>query len=122
MNERLSHAKDGGYEYVKLAKMSSPDTIVCPHCGDIYLHQTSVTIGDRNKEDGDGIGIHVSLGDEFSRGEPSGGDIKLSIMKPNNFIGRRQELIIEFSCEHCDGCPSLAIWQHKGLTLMGWLP
>ena len=49
----------------------------------------------------------------------AGGSATLDAVS-SNFAGRRDDLRIQFSCEHCPAISWLYIIQHKGDTLMKW--
>jgi len=83
--------------------------LVCPKCDYNNLHQESITVNWR-KEDADvGVNVFSSL-----RGTIENKDIR------SNPSPRRDGILIRFKCEHCDAEPDLAIFQHKGLTLINW--
>jgi hypothetical protein len=70
-----------------------------PNGGNEYIHQTQVT--------------HV-LGN---------GTVTTTTVDANatsNPSQERQGLTIDFWCETCENKPILAIFQHKGITFMGW--
>lgn len=87
--------------------------LMCPNCGEGYLHQGTVEIYNRTEDyekvrctvvDGDGV-FSETLPNESS----------------NNPSTRRHGLILHFECEHCIGVDfQLRIAQHKGFTLMDW--
>jgi hypothetical protein len=109
------------------------DALRCPHCGNQYLHQTRVEVFTRAYEDGPSFGVNIENGNSNNRIESS------------NPSDRRQGLLVHFFCEHCCGCPpeqipntqakpgwqyrskneyeipmALAVYQHKGATLLAW--
>ena len=84
----------------------------CPSCGESNLHQGAVNVWNRAQEDSntglaaciDGQEGYVGK-DERMTGNPS---------------FRRDGMTIDFSCEHCEGGRTLAIFQHKGTTYLKW--
>ena len=99
---------------VKCIKYSDPpynDVILCPYCGDGYLHHKRVVIYHRYGEDSkDGLAVTVT-----SEGLATNGDIS------ENPSSRRDGLVIHFECENCDNTPILAVSQHKGTTSLHWI-
>lgn len=83
--------------------------LICPVCGDSYLHHSHVEIFDRVREDAPSTSLRVERGrvTEGSEDNPS---------------PRRDGLAVTFWCE---GCGSqnlvLALWQHKGESFWSWL-
>lgn len=88
------------------------ETLECPHCGGIYLHQIRATVYER-EEDADQTvvtevtrdGANVTTFPSHSSGNPS---------------DRRQGLAITFMCEGCSAEPELAFERHKGETFVAW--
>jgi len=97
-------------------RIDSNDEIVCPVCGEGYLHQTEIEAGWRH-EDKDGLRHTSGLdGAEVSRLE--GKDIS----SPYGYGYRRDYLVIRFDCECCGSQGiELCIWQHKGRTGISWV-
>jgi uncharacterized cysteine cluster protein YcgN (CxxCxxCC family) len=102
--------------------------LLCPECGECYLHQGNTTIFQRNEDEG------------FTRVIAQDGDTATVTNFPSgdthNPSRRRHGLIIEFLCEHCnysydsasdEVSPErtepfrLAIYQHKGCTYVEWV-
>ncbi len=87
----------------------SKATLHCPKCGDHNLHQLGVTVNQRKGEDVPGRTVFLDHGEIYTTSEQDG------------FVGRRDCLAIEFSCEHCgDDRFFLRIAQHKGSTFVYW--
>lgn len=87
------------------------NALCCPVCGESYLHQRSVAVGFREKEDGRGMMTVVS-------------DQGTSLVRPvPGLPGRRDCLEIAFECENCgsDKRHYLQVMQHKGQTLIEWV-
>ena len=90
----------------------------CPDCGNANLHQSIVTILNRDGEDAN-TGLKL--------------EVRRTAMRVNNeleFLGRRNAITIAFWCEHCgpgagpgpggENIKQLVIQQHKGTTYIGW--
>lgn len=88
---------------IKLS-LHSDNKLVCPECGDTYLHQTNVTVFDREEEDGKVIVREISTS-----------EVKTSYQ--TNAHGRRNSLEIKFYGE-CGHEFILLIMQHKGETFL----
>ena len=103
------------------------DSLLCPECKDPFLHMESVKVYfDEKGEDG------VKIKTAVTRAETA---VTRCTEKADN-IGRRDLVVIEFSCEHChcddeydeegNKIPSkipyhkLRLQQHKGMTLVEW--
>src|ERR1051325_918996 len=89
----------GGYDAVNL---------LCA-CGHEYLHQGKVVLQDRAEDD---PGTRTTL-------DVQGMPLVETINDPE-FVGRRNDLQIEFTCEQCEKTNTLVIQQHKGYTLIFW--
>ena len=85
--------------------------LLCPECGENFLHHTEVTVFSRPAEDGPvtstrihpDAAVHVLPG--HWKGNPS---------------SRRDGLAVRFYCENCDVDAELTIAQHKGETSIQW--
>ncbi len=103
---------------VLLETQCGESLLLCPRCGEGYLHHGQITIWERTKgEDGDGFQITVD----------SWREIAMEAVEEKRIPGRRNAVDIEFSCELCGDFeyePSrtitLRIQQHKGNTVMEW--
>jgi len=85
--------------------------LCCPSCGERYLHHDKVEVFERDREDAD-TGISVSVSKKKAKiGRSQGG----------NPSSRRDGIGIRFWCETCKAIPTLAIYQHKGNTVIEWL-
>ena len=84
--------------------------LVCPSCEGTYTHQKAVRIYARLNDErrgGERVDLYTGETEKIpGRGNPS---------------SRRQGLMIEFRCESCDLDSVLAIYQHKGITFIGWV-
>lgn len=83
--------------------------LLCPHCNGNNMHQHTVGIYNRDEDATKGTHVEVTK-DKVTIDSKLDGNPSL----------RRQGLSIAFWCEHCDGEYIFNIYQHKGLTLMGW--
>jgi hypothetical protein len=112
-------------------RQAIPEELACPRCGYANLHHECVTIftripkpsaldedGSANTEDGE-----LVLKTEITGHEGRAPSVNSIVSHGrNNPSPRRNGLTIRFSCEQCDARPVLAIWQHKGATMLEWLP
>ena len=90
----------------KEIQIDSGEWLVCPSCGENYLHQRWVREYDRAGEDGDTTvtevyGTKVRTVNADSERNPS---------------RRRDGIRIAFSCECCTAHVELIVAQHKGFT------
>ena len=88
--------------------------MVCPRCGNDYLHHQSVTSFDRIEDS------PVVLETTVSRGEAK---MKMADSSTSrNPSSRRDGLEIVFMCEACEEGRTLSLFisQHKGQTEMFW--
>lgn len=92
-------------------------TLVCPHCGDEYLHQRTVTVRQRDREDGPATVVVASPSIWF-KGERLG---KVEVTRDANAPERRDTLDIGFECEMCHKESVLRFEQHKGNTMVDWI-
>lgn len=85
----------------------------CPYCGGNNLHQSDVTVFSRD-EDAQKVRVtHVMEdGTITSASVPS--------EQANNPSSRRHGMQLYFWCESCEEKPVMAIFQHKGVTFIGW--
>ena len=86
-------------------RLSCDGTLICPGCGNDYLHHGKVEVFERATEDAPSSIVVVS-GDGPHEGQ--------------NPSSRRNGLLIYFDCETCDAAPVLAVLQHKGQTVIEW--
>lgn len=96
--------------------------LFCPHCGSENLHQEKIEIFNRDEDEKTGLHLRVV-------GKTAVVDQNMG----NNPSPRRQGMTLSFYCEECsdnyddDGkrnnitLYTLAIYQHKGVTMMEWL-
>lgn len=97
--------------------IDSDDALICPDCGESYLHQELVEIIFRDREDGDATSVEMSK-DLLTMRRLKNEQIKQT---------RRHITSIYFSCEN-ENCLEtenveslkLNIYQHKGQTYMEW--
>ena len=97
--------------------------LLCPQCNGNNLHQRTVTVFNRD-EDGKNTQVTcVQKDDDAST-------VLITDETTSNPSPRRHGMLIDFECEHCyeerEGDYIfdklvLAIYQHKGITLMEWV-
>jgi len=84
--------------------LNREEPVLCPICGDIYLHHAGIVVRSRTAEDAHGVEVTVIKG-----------AVHVETRAPA-FTGRRDDFRIEFWCEGCAMSFALAIKQHKGCT------
>jgi hypothetical protein len=84
--------------------------LLCPRCGDDYLHHGRVEVFARTE---DATGVHTTVEAET---------VRVDRDLTGNPSGRRHGVTIAFSCEGCPDDPDLllTIAQHKGQTFLAW--
>jgi len=82
--------------------------LICPGCGDHNLHQYTVEVFNRYRED-DPAGLHAMIENQA---------LNLDMDMGGNPSSRRDGILIYFYCEHCPGRVRLSIAQHQGDTLV----
>lgn len=90
----------------------------CPNCGGDFLHHHRITAFCRS-EDKELVDV-VSIGDQLD----NGGCTEFRFQKrcaPENPSPRRGGFTIQLECEFCPAEPVLAIYQHKGQTVIEWV-
>ena len=82
--------------------------LMCPHCGEIFLHQYKTEIFDCDEDDKEGLHITTDR------------NLRIDISKNlfDNPSPRRDGLRIHFYCEICKASSALEIYQHKGQTFV----
>jgi hypothetical protein len=83
-------------------------TLLCPNCGDTYLHHDKVEVFNRLQEDEES-GLHVLVQNQNHASDSS---------MEENPSSRRDGLFVRFWCENCDAISKLTIRQHKGITFL----
>jgi hypothetical protein len=92
--------------------------LVCPRCADPYgMHHEKIDIGSRPVEDGPGRRFIVHPNASLETRDVSENTTSAGM----GYHGRRDELIVEFSCESCGPVGRMLIMQHKGSTFIEWL-
>ena len=99
---------------------------VCPHCGGNYLHQSHVSIFNPD-------GYTLEWDEKTKTYENKARTRVTHVMEDNTITTARvppehtnnpsrdrNGMLIEFWCEGCEEKPTLAIFQHKGMTYLGW--
>lgn len=98
-------------EWKMLYKTEDGESIlICPHCGDVFLHQYKTEIFDCDEDEIEGL--HVITDRDA--------DNKIIVKKDlkGNPSPRRDGLKIHFFCEMCSAKSALDIYQHKGQTFV----
>ena len=92
-----------------LKKVTIDETgdLICPTCGDAYLHQYRVDVFERDE---DCIGLHTRVERKL---------VTVDDNVKNNPSPRRQGLVVSLWCENCRANVELSILQHKGGTQIG---
>ena len=86
--------------------------LLCPKCGENYLHHETVTVYSRKEDDEKVIQTTINEGVLLSGVVPSS--------RAANPSSRRDGLTISFWCEICHAKPVLTLAQHKGNTIVEW--
>lgn len=89
------------------------DVLCCPRCGEENLHQCRIEAFNRECEDAPSVAVTID--------QHNGSRLPRLGVTGENPSSRRQGLLIYFECEQCDAKPALAVAQHKGATLIGWV-
>ena len=98
----------------------------CPECRGNNLHQEDVSIFNPSSPR-----VEYKLSDGKNEFHPqtqvthvmADGTLttaRVAANATNNPSPEREGLLISFSCETCESTPTLAIFQHKGITFIGW--
>lgn len=87
-------------------------TLLCPHCGEPYLHHAEVEVFTRH-EDAD-MTLATTVGPFISTTE------YVKSEDTDNPSSRRGGIQIRFWCEICTEDSYLTIAQHKGSTYVEW--
>lgn len=91
---------------IKLNEGPDNHELCCPVCRSENIHQGVVSVFSRASEK-DGVKVDTDLTTH-------------PVFKDRNPSSQREGLLIKFWCEGCDSEPELAIYQHKGYTLINW--
>ena len=97
--------------------------LVCPECGNNYLHHNALTVYNR-AEDAPATRV-THLGTAMDGFSPNATDDTLTSATVksdacDNPSSRRHGLQIRFYCETCAAEPTLNLYQHKGFTGLEW--
>lgn len=87
-------------------------SIKCAHCGEDYLHQ-EIVLWFRRTEDNEKCNTAVVTIDDVEC---------VTTSNRYNPSGRRDGMIIGFSCEHGCSWTALNVWQHKGNSYFSVTP
>lgn len=90
--------------------------LLCPRCSSNNLHHGAVTVFNRIEDDTNTQVTCVERDSDAST-------VLVTDRTTSNPSPRRHGILIDFECEICydHGKLSLAIYQHKGLTLVEWV-
>jgi hypothetical protein len=83
-------------------------TLCCPNCDCEYMHQYRTEVFELPHEDAI-TGLRVIVDDMEAR---------IATTLQGNPSGRRNGIVIYFTCEGCDKITLFSIYQHKGQTLL----
>ena len=97
---------------INISQDEDEATLLCPRCGENYLHQGTTTLYERPEDAVVTLEIAVASAAVVTRLCPSS--------ETRNPSSRRHGLAIQFECETCGPVGELTIAQHKGLTLLAW--
>ena len=90
------------------------EPLLCPGCGDPYLHHTKVEVYDRDEDAATGTVITAE------RPWPSGESITVNVDTNKSMDAcpspRRSGIRVHLVCECCGATPYIDIIQHKGCT------
>jgi len=114
-----SEKTDGFYFGTIYMEPYTSNMLVCPNCTDVNLHQGTVEVFIRDKEDSLS-GTHVLIEEPSSRNGGKGAMLANHDVEDGNPSGRRDGLKIAFRCEYHDDPLMLNIFQHKGITYLRW--
>lgn len=96
-------------EYKMIYKSEDGENILmCPHCGEIFLHQYKTEIFDRDEDEVKGLYVKTDRNDGII--------VKKDL--EGNPSKRRDGLRVHFFCEICQASCALEIYQHKGQTFV----
>jgi hypothetical protein len=117
IKQHLTKAPDGSLSWAVVGRLeatieTADGLLLCPGCGQDYLHSGQVTVYDR-AEDAD-LAIRTTAAGTKSR-------VELVKNTRDNPSLRRHGITIQFSCEMCPADPELQIAQHKGQTQISWI-
>ncbi len=90
--------------------------LLCPRCSSNNMHHGTVTVFNRIEDDTNVQVTAVARDSEAST-------VTITNETTSNPSPRRHGILIDFDCEICfdHGKQTLAIYQHKGLTLLEWV-
>jgi hypothetical protein len=113
MTNENDHVAVNDYEQPKegadMYQLLFPDggQLICPSCGNIYLHHDRVEVFEREQDMR--AGVHVIV---------AGGKLEHDDNLTGNPSPRRHGLTVHFRCEDCSVRSRLNILQHKGSTYL----
>ena len=100
---------------------------LCPYCGGNNLHQEDVSVFTPERPEtiwhpGEGttsLESRTRVTHVITDGTVTTASLNSEHTNDPSSQGRGA-LAVEFSCESCDNKPTLAMFQHKGTTFIGW--
>lgn len=114
--------------FLKPLQISQGDWLdECPYCKGNNLHQGTISVYNPdapriewNMDPGatQKYTLMTRVTHVFDNGTVTTARVERSAT--NNPSQEREGLLVEFYCETCDNKPTLAIFQHKGTTFIGW--
>ena len=112
--------------YLESLKLDGDALNECPYCGGNNLHQEDYSIfnPDNSVYTWD-ANTHKTKSEPRTRvTHVMGSTITTASVDPKATNDPSSQghgaLLVEFSCEGCENKPTLAMFQHKGTTFLGW--
>ena len=96
------------------------DGLICPYCGNGFLHHRAVCITHRTEDEKPGRQVFIQGISDLEDDMPFALSVHDEANMAYNPSPRRGGILIEFDCECCDAKPELGIYQHKGRTVVEW--
>lgn len=87
---------------------SDSNMLICPLCGEDYVHLDDVYMAGRPREDGPYVNVHVDNAGRIDQGD--------FLNMPIQSGGRRHTIAVSGWCEMCAGRFAIEFRQHKGQT------
>lgn len=95
---------------MKPVVIESDGVLVCPVCGNEYLHHGKIDVFSRNEDEKKCVHTTVNHQDTVVTVDEG----------KENPSSRRGGLTIRFCCESCLEASTLCVSQHKGITFVEW--
>jgi hypothetical protein len=101
---------EGNFMSAQLSVLVDPSGhLLCPRCGDDYVHVDDVFVAGRPREDGPVFPVHVNSDGNVREGQ----QVSLPVS-----ADRRHSIGVQGWCEKCSGRFVIEFRQHKGQTLV----